>query len=51
MTETDGKPGGRARHLRDTVQVPGGKALLGTARPVLPADGEGPARTRRVVHV
>lgn len=30
------------------VSIPGGKALVGTASPVIRDDGEGPARTRRV---
>lgn len=33
---------------RDAVRIPGGKALVGTASPLLPADGEGPPRHRRV---
>ena len=32
----------------DTVRIPGGRALVGTNRPVFPADGEGPLRERRV---
>lgn len=30
------------------VNIPGGKALLGTRRPVIPDDGEGPLRHKRV---
>ncbi|MDE0589080.1 formylglycine-generating enzyme family protein [Halocynthiibacter sp. C4] len=33
---------------RDTVRVPGGKALLGTAHPILAVDGESPLREKRV---
>ena len=32
----------------ETVEIPGGTAYLGTDRPVLPIDGEGPFRQRRV---
>ena len=32
----------------DAVKIPGGKALLGTRRPVIPDDGEGPLRHKRV---
>ncbi len=32
----------------DIVAIPGGNALVGTARPVLRADGEGPLRRRRL---
>ena len=32
----------------DWVDVPGGKSLVGTNRPVLPVDGEGPLRSRSV---
>lgn len=35
-------------HLRDCVPVPGGRALLGTARPVIEGDGEGPLVEKRV---
>jgi len=31
------------------VDIPGGKALLGTRRPLIPDDGEGPLRRKRVV--
>lgn len=33
---------------RDCVRIPGGLALVGTARPYLPADGEGPLRRKKV---
>ncbi|WP_136661576.1 formylglycine-generating enzyme family protein [Nitratireductor sp. XY-223] len=33
---------------QSAVSVPGGRSLLGTNRPVLTADGEGPLRTTRV---
>lgn len=32
----------------DTVDIPGGKAKVGTDRPLLQVDGEGPLRTKRV---
>lgn len=32
----------------DTVGIPGGRALVGTNRPVFPGDGEGPLRERTV---
>ena len=32
----------------DTVDIPGGRALVGTNRPVFPDDGEGPLRERTV---
>ncbi|WP_245794314.1 SUMF1/EgtB/PvdO family nonheme iron enzyme [Vannielia litorea] len=35
-------------HLRDCVPVPGGKALLGTAHPLIEGDGEGPLVEKRV---
>ncbi len=34
--------------MRDTVHVPGGKALVGTMHPVIDGDGESPLRERRV---
>ena len=37
-----------ARVQRSTVNIPGGRSLLGTNRPVLEADGEGPLRTTKV---
>ncbi|WP_419908938.1 formylglycine-generating enzyme family protein [Hoeflea sp.] len=33
---------------QSTIRVPGGQSLLGTGRPVLTADGEGPLRKTRV---
>ncbi|WP_425311657.1 formylglycine-generating enzyme family protein [Octadecabacter temperatus] len=32
----------------DSVAVPGGKALIGTARPLIQGDGEGPLRQKKV---
>ncbi len=32
------------RHVPDTVEIPGGRAEVGTDHPVFAADGEGPAR-------
>ncbi len=37
-----------AKTQRSTIHIPGGQSLLGTNRPVLTADGEGPLRTIRV---
>ena len=34
--------------LNDSVEIPGGAALLGTDKPQVADDGEGPLRTRRV---
>lgn len=36
------------QHDEDAVAIPGGKALLGTASPVIKDDGEGPLRNKRV---
>lgn len=35
--------------LTSTVDIPGGEALIGTASPVLPDDGEGPLRRKKLV--
>ncbi len=37
-----------ATHARNCVAVPGGRALVGTKKPLLAADGEGPLVTQRV---
>lgn len=40
--------GTTGRHRRDCVPVPGGKAQLGTARPLIAADGEGNPQRRTI---
>ncbi|MDA4848366.1 formylglycine-generating enzyme family protein [Hoeflea poritis] len=37
-----------AKPQQSSIHIPGGRSLLGTNRPVLAADGEGPLRTTRV---
>ncbi|WBU65752.1 formylglycine-generating enzyme family protein [Paracoccus aerodenitrificans] len=41
-------PAAAPRPDSDTVLISGGKALIGTARPLLPQDGEGSLREKRV---
>ena len=40
--------GSLAQPRQSGIHVPGGRSLLGTNRPILTADGEGPLRTTRV---
>ncbi len=39
---------GHGSYLGDVINIPGGKALVGTNRPMIKVDGEGPQRTVRV---
>jgi len=41
-------PTARVDFLADSVEIPGGTALVGTAQPCIPIDGESPLRKRQV---
>lgn len=39
---------GESDAVRDVVEIPGGMALIGTDRPIMPLDGEGPLRRKKL---